>query len=74
MADSFDHFRKVFETGPHFDPSKRAPAAPGIVDDLHQLPRQFWDTPALRWSNEELEAVMVRSAADKSGGASAVVP
>lgn len=29
------------------------------MEDLHQLPKRFWDTPSLRFNEDELEAVMV---------------
>lgn len=60
IAKHFDHFRSVLESGPHFNPDK-IQTAPKIADDLHQLSPQFWNTPALNWSEEELEAVMVRT-------------
>lgn len=84
IADDFPRLRKLFESGPHFDASKLKPivtsssttpsASPDAVDDLHELPRRFWDTPVIRWSEPELDAVQVRSCwrlLMQSGGASA---
>ncbi|EST06771.1 Ribosomal protein S36, mitochondrial [Kalmanozyma brasiliensis GHG001] len=81
IVESFDHFQKVFSSGPHFHPEKlqsqsgdnsgsKGSGLLGDVDmqgrevaeDVHLLPERFWRTPALQFSDEEIEAVM-------SGGA-----
>lgn len=85
IASSFDHFQKVFASGPHFHPEKlqsqnsnsgssnssssgsgKASGLLANVDmkgrevaqDIHLLPERFWRTPALVFSEEEIEAVM----------------
>ncbi len=30
-----------------------------VAEDVHLLPERFWRTPALQFSEEEIEAVMV---------------
>ena len=77
VAKNFDNFRKIFETGPHFDPAKlkpfslesSAPKAGGsasssakadAVDTLFDLPPRFWNTPSMRMSPAEMDAVQVR--------------
>ncbi|KAJ1021916.1 hypothetical protein NDA16_003678 [Ustilago loliicola] len=76
IASSFDHFQKVFASGPHFHPEKlqqqssqTSSSASGLLgnvdmngrevaEDVHLLPERFWRTPALVFSEEEIEAVM----------------
>ena len=80
IASSFDHFQKVFASGPHFHPEKlqqessqsSAGSSKGgsgllgnvdmngreVAEDIHLLPEKFWRTPALTFSEEEMEAVM----------------
>ncbi|PWN43465.1 hypothetical protein IE81DRAFT_322321 [Ceraceosorus guamensis] len=41
---------------------KAAKLAEGTVEDLHKLPKRFWDTPSLRWNEDELEAIMTGGA------------
>ncbi|WFD35296.1 t-SNARE affecting a late Golgi compartment protein 2 [Malassezia cuniculi] len=68
IAKDFERFRSVLESGPHFNPDKITESAASgiasIAEDLHELPRHFWSTPALQWSEEELEAVMRAAAPD----------
>lgn len=74
VVSSFDHFQKVFSSGPHFHPEKlqSAPASSSsgaqqgvnmdgreAAEDIHLLPERFWKTPALAFSPEEMDAVMV---------------
>lgn len=80
VAKNFDNFRKILETGPHFDPAKLKPfslessqpkaggsasssAKADAVDTLFDLPPRFWNTPSMRMSPAEMDAV-------QSGGAS----
>ncbi|EDP43319.1 hypothetical protein MGL_2329 [Malassezia globosa CBS 7966] len=76
IANNFEQFRQVLESGPHYDPSKLKPfsldsgkSASGqtgsrdAVTTVFDLPRRFWDTPALRMSPAEMDAI-------QSGGAS----
>lgn len=78
IVESFDHFQKVFSSGPHFHPEKlQQPSSSSssssgsgllgnvdmngreVAEDVHLLPERFWRTPALQFSDEEIEAVMV---------------
>lgn len=83
IVSSFDHFQKVFASGPHFHPEKleqpsssnsasspRSGSGSGLLgnvdmngrevaEDIHLLPERFWKTPALAFSDAEMEAVMV---------------
>ena len=62
----------MLESGPHYDPSKLKPfsldsgkSASGQTDSrdavttVFDLPRRFWDTPALRMSPAEMDAIQV---------------
>lgn len=77
VAKNFDNFRKILETGPHFDPAKLKPfslessqpkaggsasssAKADAVDTLFDLPPRFWNTPSMRMSPAEMDAVQVR--------------
>ncbi|KAI3482031.1 hypothetical protein L1887_55346 [Cichorium endivia] len=75
VVSSFDHFQKVFSSGPHFHPEKlqSAPASSSsgaqqgvnmdgreAAEDIHLLPERFWKTPALAFSPEEMDAVMTK--------------
>ncbi|WFD31752.1 hypothetical protein MSPP1_002791 [Malassezia sp. CBS 17886] len=67
VVATYEQFQDFRASGPHFDPEKLQPsggtgAAAGAVADLHELPERFWNTRSLRWSAEEMDAVM-------SGGA-----
>lgn len=86
IVSSFDHFQKVFASGPHFHPEKlqqqssssqtsTSSSSSGggssgllgdvdmndreVAQDVHLLPERFWRTPALIFSEAEMEAVMV---------------
>lgn len=76
VANDFEHFQKVFASGPHFQPEKiqkvehplhssqnsesKSPASNGAAEDLHDLPKRFWQTPALAIEEKEMDAIMVR--------------
>ncbi|CBQ71441.1 conserved hypothetical protein [Sporisorium reilianum SRZ2] len=83
IVSSFDHFQKVFASGPHFHPEKlqqpssqssqSGASASGLLgnvdmngrevaEDVHLLPERFWRTPALAFSDAEMEAVMTGGA------------
>lgn len=69
VAENFAHFKKMFDTGPHFDAAKleelkvsnQTQASSAEVNSVYDLPPRFWNTPSLRWSPEEMSAVMVRA-------------
>lgn len=68
IAKDFDNFRKTFETGPHFNPDKvvKPDVSSGEQDaisgssSVFDLPSRFWDTPSMRYSPMEMEAINVR--------------
>ncbi|WFD40338.1 uncharacterized protein MJAP1_003324 [Malassezia japonica] len=70
IAKDFDNFRKTFESGPHFNPDKvvKPDVSSGEQDaisgasSVFDLPPRFWDTPSMRYSPVEMEAI-------NSGGA-----
>ncbi|TKY86980.1 hypothetical protein EX895_003657 [Sporisorium graminicola] len=84
IASSFDHFQKVFASGPHFHPEKLQQSSPSqsqsqqtsgsgllgnvdmndreVAEDVHLLPERFWRTPALAFSDAEMEAIMTGGA------------
>lgn len=81
IVSSFDHFQKVFASGPHFHPEKlSSPQSSSssesgssgsgllgdvdmndreVAEDIHLLPERFWRTPALTFSEAEMDAIMV---------------
>lgn len=75
VAEDFAHFQEVFKSGPHFHPEKiggggeasasgssggsGGATAPGVVDDVQQLPSRFWKTPTLLLEEDEMDAIMV---------------
>ncbi|GAK67610.1 uncharacterized protein PAN0_019d5838 [Moesziomyces antarcticus] len=76
VVSSFEHFQKVFSSGPHFHPEKlqsqqatTSGQQQGVdmngreaAEDIHLLPERFWKTPALAFSPEEMDAVMTGGA------------
>lgn len=75
IVKDFARFQEVRESGPHFDPAKLKPfslhdekpkasgssgASKNAVDSLFDLPPRFWNTPAMRMSSAEMDAVQVR--------------
>ena len=64
IAENFDHYKKLHDTGPHFNPDKleQQNASQGEsqaseeASNLFDLPPRFWNTPSLRWSPAEMEA------------------
>lgn len=75
IVENFDHYKKLHDSGPHFDPEKLVkhggaegaaqgePVAADETSTIYDLPSRFWDTPSLRWSPAEMEAI-------NSGGSS----
>lgn len=71
IVENFDHYKKLHDSGPHFDPEKLVkhgaaegvaqgePVAADETSTIYDLPSRFWDTPALRWSPAEMEAINV---------------
>ncbi|KAJ9476216.1 hypothetical protein PHBOTO_006290 [Pseudozyma hubeiensis] len=83
IVSSFDHFQKVFASGPHFHPEKlSSPQSSSsessssgsgllgnvdmndreVAEDIHLLPERFWRTPALTFSDAEMDAIMTGGA------------
>lgn len=72
VADNFDHYKKLHDSGPHFNPEKLEQS--GAVDlgpvsgdeksTVFDLPPRFWNTPSLRWSPMEVDAINVCAMAD----------
>lgn len=69
VAKDFSHFQEVFQSGPHFHPEKiQTSASPSpsssssggeVFDDLHDLPKRFWQTPSLLIGEREMDAINV---------------
>lgn len=80
VAQNFDHFQEVLQSGPHFHPEKiqqtsqassssnagaeagkkaESGGAAEVAEDLHDLPKRFWQTPALALEEKEMDAIMV---------------
>jgi small subunit ribosomal protein YMR-31 len=74
VAKEFKHFQEVFNSGPHFYPEKLASnksssspssspssseSAADVAEDLHDLPRRFWQTASLTIGEREMEAINV---------------
>lgn len=74
VQKNFSHFQEVLQSGPHFHPEKlqsssaSSEASSGesssggggdIAEDLHDLPRRFWQTPSLLIEEKEIDAINV---------------
>ncbi|WFD03174.1 t-SNARE affecting a late Golgi compartment protein 2 [Malassezia obtusa] len=82
VADNFDHYKKLHDSGPHFNPEKLEQS--GAVDlgpvsgdeksTVFDLPPRFWNTPSLRWSPMEVDAINGGSSTSYYTPASAKAP
>jgi len=72
IVKEFSHFKEVLESGPHFHPEKLESSSSSssstpssstkggdVFEDLHDLPKRFWQTPSLIIEEKEMDAIMV---------------